>query len=302
MQRRIWRVVSWRAATCTALLLAGAVPQTITAQPPQGRGGQNAGGQGRGGRGGEGTREFLGLGRVPDPAVAARGEALYTPNCAFCHGADARGAEGPNLVRSEIVLHDDAGELIGPVLLKGRLDAGMPAFSSLTPDQIAEIAEFLHMQVEKAANRGTYGSTFANRDILTGDPKAGETYFNGAGGCKSCHSPTGDLARVGSKYQPVNLQNRWLWPGGGGRGGGRGANAPVKATITLPSGETITGTVKRLDDFDVALIDGNGNYRSWPREGIKVDVPDPLAAHRRLLDQYSDTDVHNVTAYLATLK
>jgi len=175
----------------------------------------------------------------------------------------------------------------------------MPALSSLTPDQIAEIAEFLHLQVEKAANRGLYGTIFGNRNILTGDPKAGEAYFNGAGSCNSCHSATGDLAHVASKYQPVNLQNRWLWPGGGGRGGN---GSPVKATIKLPSGETITGTVKRLDDFDVAIVDAGGNYRSWSRDRVTVEIPDPLAKHRQMLDQYSDADVHNVTAYLATLK
>ena len=263
-----------------------------------------AAGQGRGGRGGgagESTREFLGLGRAPDPAVAARGEKVYASSCAFCHGPDARGAEGPSLVRSEIVLHDDKGELIGPVLLKGRPDAGMPAMPSTTPEQIAEIAEFLHLQVEKAANRGLYGTIFSDRNIVTGDPKAGEAFFNGAGGCKNCHSVTGDLAHVASRFQPVNLQNRWLWPGGGGRGG-RGGAPPTTATITLSSGEKVTGTIKRLDDFDVSISDSTGAYRSWPRDRVKVEIPDPLAAHRELLDKYTDADVHNVTAYLVTLK
>ena len=268
-----------------------------------------AAGQGRGGRGGgagESTREFLGLGRAPDPAVAARGEKLYASSCAFCHGPEARGAEGPSLVRSEIVLHDDKGELIGPVLLKGRPDAGMPAIPSLAPEQIAEIAEFLHLQVEKAANRGLYSTIFSNRNVVTGDPKAGEAYFNGAGGCKNCHSITGDLAHLAARYQPVNLQNRWLWPGGGagGAGGGRGGRGgtPVTATITLPSGEKVTGTIKRLDDFDVSIYESSGNYRSWPRDRVKVEIPDPLAAHRELLDKYTDADVHNITAYLVTLK
>jgi cytochrome c oxidase cbb3-type subunit 3 len=157
--------------------------------------------------------------------------------------------------------------------------------------------------VEKAANRGLYSTVFTNRNILSGDPKAGDAYFNGAGGCKNCHSATGDLAHVASKYQAANLQNRWLWPGAGGRGGGgRGGADQVKGTVRLPSGETVTGTVKRLDDFDVAIIDASGNYHSWPREGITVEIPDPLATHRQMLDKYSDADVHNVTAYLATLK
>lgn len=269
---------------------------------PQGGRGAPPGGRGRGGAGGEGTREFLGLGRAPDAAVAARGEKLYAPNCAFCHGVDARGAEAPSLVRSEIVLHDDKGELIGPVLREGRPPV-MPSFPALTSDQIAEIAEFLHMQIEKAANRGLYGTIFAIRSIVTGDPQAGEAFFNGAGGCRNCHSVTGDLTHIASRYQPVNLQNRWLWPGGGGRGGrGGGGSQTTPATITLKSGERITGTIKRLDDFDVSIWDAAGNYRWWPRDQVKVEIPDRLAAHRQLLDTLTDTNVHDVTAYLVTLK
>jgi cytochrome c oxidase cbb3-type subunit III len=309
MRFSVGRSILLRVFFCAAFLLSGVLQLTTSARPAspaeslrvqgaqaqaqgQGRGGRG----GRGGGGGEGTREFLGLGRPPDPAVAARGEKLYAASCAFCHGPDAKGAEGPSLIRSEAVLHDNAGELIGPVLLKGRPDAGMPPMPGVTPEQITELSEFLHMQVEKVANRGMYGTIFTNRDILTGDPAAGEAYFNGAGGCKACHSITGDLAHVASKYQPVNLQNRWLWPGAG-RGGG-----PPKATIKLPSGEMVTGTVRRLDDFDVTIVDVSGRYRSWPRGRVTVEIPDPLAAHRQLLGRYSDADVHNVTAYLATLK
>src|ERR1051326_1720513 len=134
--------------------------------PAGGRGG------GRGGRGG--TREFLGLGRAPDPQAAARGEKLYAPNCAFCHGEKARGASGPNLVRSEVVLHDDKGELIGPLISKGRVEKGMPAFANFTEEQLADLAEFLHMQVELVANRGIY----KRLNVVTGDAKAGEAYFN----------------------------------------------------------------------------------------------------------------------------
>ena len=278
-----------------ALLLAAAV--SLSAQE---EGGGPAGGRGggRGGRGGGGTREFLGLGRQPDAATAARGEKLYVPNCGFCHGNEARGAEAPSLVRSEVVLHDDKGELIGPVLIKGRPDAGMPAFPNLTPEQIGEIAEFLHMKVEMAANRGLYGQIYRNRDAATGDAKAGEAYFNGAGGCKQCHSVTGDLAKIGSRMDSVNLQNRWVWPGGRG---GRGATAnPV--TVTLASGQKMTGTLKKIDDFNISIYDAEGRYHSWPLDRVKVERSDPLAGHRRLLETYTDQVIHNVTTYLATLK
>jgi len=253
-----------------------------------------AGGRG-GGRGGRGnTREFLGLGPPPDAAAAARGEKLYAPNCAFCHGEKARGGEGPNLVRSVTVLHDEKGELIGPAIVKGFPEKGMPPFPNFAEGQLSDLAQFLHLQVELVANRGIY----KRLNVVTGDAKAGEAYFNGAGGCKACHSPTGDLAHVGTKYQPEQLQTRFVWPGGG-RGS---AAAAQKVRVTLRSGESVTGTVKQIDDVNISLIDASGNYRSWPREGIKVELEDRLAGHRQLLEKYTDADMHNLTAWLVTLK
>jgi cytochrome c oxidase cbb3-type subunit 3 len=266
--------------------------EEIPAGPP-GRAG------GRGGRGGGGTREFLGLGPAPDAAAAARGEKLYAPNCAFCHGEKARGGEGPNLVRSPLVLHDEKGELIGPAVTKGFPDKGMPAFSSFAEGQLSDLAQFLHMQVELVANRGTY----KRLNVVTGDAAVGEAYFNGAGGCKSCHSVTGDLAHLGAKYPPEQLQTRFVWPGGGGFGGGRGGGARTqKVTVTLPSGQTIAGTLKQMDDLDVSMYDSSGNYHSWPRDGVKVELEDRLVGHRQLLERYTDKDMHDLTAYLVTLK
>ena len=239
------------------------------------------------------TREFLGLGKLPDPAAAERGSTIYSRNCAFCHGAKATGAEGPDLIRSTIVLHDENGEQLGPFLHKGRPDRGMPAFPSFTSEQIKDVAAFLHQRVEFTANRGTYKLL----DIVTGNADAGKTYFNGKGRCSECHSPTGNLAHVAAKYQPSELQSAFLYPASVGK------SKPQSVTVTLPSGKTVKGELKLLDDFDVALIDTHGNYRSWPRSGeLKVDVADPLAAHRALLNQYSDADMHNLLSYLTTLK
>lgn len=246
---------------------------------------------GRGGRGG--TREFLGLGPAPDAAAAARGEKLYAPNCAFCHGEKARGAEGPNLIRSAVVLDDEKGERIGPTVRKGRPDEGMPAFPNFTDAELNDLAQFLHLQVELVANRGLY----KRLNIVTGNAAAGEAYFNGPGGCKSCHSPTGDLAHIGGKYPPDQLQGRFIWPGGG-----RGAARAQKVTVTLTNGQTVAGTVRQLDDFNISLTDAAGNYRSWPRGEVKVEVEDRLVAHRQLLPKYTDRDMHDLTAYLVTLK
>lgn len=234
-------------------------------------------------------RQFLGLAAPPDPAAAAAGEKLYTQNCTFCHGARATGAEGPNLVRSTVVLHDEKGELIGPVVHNGRPDRGMPAFPGLTSEQIYDLAEFLHSRVEAAANRFAYKVG----NVITGNADAGQKFFQTTGGCTGCHSTTGDLAHVASRYEPADLQAQFLYPS---------SSPPVTVAVTLPSGQVVSGKLKRIDDFDVSLWDEDGAYRSWPREAVTVAIKDPLTAHRNLLDRFTNEDMHNVLAYLETLK
>jgi mono/diheme cytochrome c family protein len=234
-------------------------------------------------------REFLGLGAPPDQAAAQRGEKLFARNCAFCHGPKATGAEGPNLIRSTLVLHDQKGEEIGPVILKGRPDKGMPAFPSMTPDQLFDLAEFLHQRVYETVNRWGYQV----QNVVSGDPQAGRAFFEAH--CTSCHSATGDLAHIGGKYQPADLQALFLYPG-------TKLNPPVKLVVTLPTGERISGTLKRRDDFNVSMIDNTGAIRSWPEDAVTIQVENPLAGHLALLSVYTNSDMHNLLAYLVTLK
>jgi cytochrome c oxidase cbb3-type subunit 3 len=244
------------------------------------------------------TREFLGLGRMPDARMAAEGAKLFGPTCGFCHGTDARGGTGPDLLRSPVVLDDNQGEIIGPTVHDGRPANGMPSFPSFTDDQLRDIGEFLHLQVELAANRGTYKIL----NVVTGDAKAGQAYFNGAGKCNTCHSATGDLAHLGSKLEPSDLQQDFLYPGARGFSEG-GPKSPPKATVTLPDGKMIVGTVKHQDDFYISLYDADGNYHSIVLDkNVKVQVGDDLVFHRQMLDKYTNTQMHDLTAYLVTLK
>jgi cytochrome c oxidase cbb3-type subunit III len=239
------------------------------------------------------TREFLGLGRIPDAKMAAEGAKIFAPTCGFCHGADARGGSGPDLLRSSVVLDDNQGELIGPTVHDGRPAKGMPAFPSLTNEQLRDIAEFLHLQVELAANRGTYKTL----NIVTGDAKAGEAYFNGAGKCNTCHSVTGDLAHIGSKMKPPDLQQTFLYPAA------RQQPSSTRVTVTQPDGTKVTGTLKHLDDFYISLYDAGGIYHSFPlQKGLTVQIEDKLLFHRQMLDKYTNRQMHDLTAYLVTLK
>lgn len=247
------------------------------------------------GRSAQSTHDFLGLGTPPDPQAAERGSKIYAANCSFCHGAKATGGDtGPDLVRSTLVLHDEKGSLIGPVVHEGRPSLGMPAFASFAPDQLRDVAEFIHLRVELVANRGTYKVG----NIVTGNAAAGERYFNADGGCHSCHSPTGDLAHIGSRLSPPDLQQTFLYPESRSR-----SDANPAVTVTLASGQKLTGSLRTLDDFNVIFTDSQGQVHSLALDAnTRVDVEDKMATHRQLLDKYTDADMHNLTAYLVTLK
>jgi len=243
-----------------------------------------------------------------DPAAVERGKQLSVAQCGFCHGTSARGgAGGPDLTRSPIVQEDEGGKQLGAFLRVGRPDRGMPAFQ-LSEQENSDLAVFLHSAIYLAANRRYYQVL----DIVTGDAKKGEAYFNGAGKCSTCHSAAGDLKGIGAKYEPAVLQGRVLMPRQRGGAGPGGAPAPayldrnaLKATVSLPTGETASGTLVRLTDFDVTLYDaGTGDMRSWLRKDDlpKVVVTDPLQAHVDLWKRFTDEDMHNMTAYLVTLK
>jgi cytochrome c oxidase cbb3-type subunit 3 len=234
-------------------------------------------------------------------SLAARGQQVFGQQCAFCHGVDARGGAqgGSDLLQSPIVLEDEGGAGLGKFLAVGRPEKNMPKFA-LPRQRIAEIAAFLHARISAASN------TRARVDILVGDPKAGAAYFNGPGRCTTCHSITGDLARIGAKYDPVMLQGRMVVPRGRGGwpGGDNAGDLPLRASVALPSGETVTGDVLYLSDFHVTLKDASGKRHSISRRGDvpKVDIVDPLHAHVALLRTLSDKTIHDLTAFLVTLK
>src|ERR1700723_813796 len=238
------------------------------------------------------TRVFLGLGAEPDRVAAARGAPLFQQNCAFCHGPQARGAEGPSLITSDVGLGDDHGEHLVPFLKTGRPEKGMPAFAGLGDDQLKDVAEFLHLQVEDVANRGAYHVL----NILVGDATRGQAYVSA--NCMSCHTPQ-SFDHIASRFRsPDQLQRSWVWPA-------RPADnsLAITATVKTADGATVSGRVTQVSDFRITLLDSSGQSHVIDRgPGVYVEVKDPLAPHQTLVMTLKDDDMHNVTAYLETLK
>jgi cytochrome c oxidase cbb3-type subunit III len=282
-----------------ALLVATAVSQTPqntapaktsnTAPPP---GGANPLFNGTPEQRAAATRVFLGLGAAPDKEAAARGGPLFQQNCGFCHGPQARGAEGPSLITSDVVLGDDHGERLVPFLKAGRPDKGMPSFANVPDNQLKDIAEFLHLQVEDVANRGTYHVL----NILVGNPTQGQAYVEAH--CMSCHTAD-TFAHIATKFRsPDLLQRSWVWPT-------RPADnrLAITATVRAPEGATISGRVTQISDFRISLVDSDGQTHVMERgPGVDVQMKDPLAPHEAMIMTLKNDDMQNVTAYLETLK
>jgi cytochrome c oxidase cbb3-type subunit 3 len=227
------------------------------------------------------------------------GESRFVSQCGFCHGRDAAGGEtGPDLTRSKLVAEDQRGDKIGPLVRAGRPEQGMPAFSmsSISDADLAAIVAFIHDQKTQAETLGGGRRSVDDADLATGDATAGRRYFNGAGGCSACHSTQGDLAGIASRYQGLALLQRMLYPSG------KPAPARPKVTLSLPSGETIVAPLASEDEFTIVVLDSSGARQSYEKSSLKFKIDNPMSAHFDQLAKYTDHDMHNVYAYLVTLK
>ncbi len=248
---------------------------------------------------------------LAEAAVIEHGEKIYAASCRFCHGADLRGGDsgGPNLLRSRLVFNDREGELIGPVVVQGSTTPGggmMPPIP-MPDDDIKALAAYLHsVQASMQRQGNPPPGEEKELNVLVGDAAAGKAYFEST--CTSCHSAADMNGLVEDYPDAMELQDFWLRGGADSRRSGV-PQTPATVTVTVAAekgakAETYRGELVRYDDFVVALRQSDGRYRSFSRRGgaVAVEIDDPRQAHLELLPQYADKNIHDVTAYLASLK
>jgi cytochrome c oxidase cbb3-type subunit 3 len=231
----------------------------------------------------------------PDAQSVARGKTVFAKQCAACHAENAAGtSKGANLMRSTLVRHDADGSAVKAVIEAGKSHGSLKAMQMSAADS-NDVVAYIEWAVQNydRTSAGAPPQSYPPSKLLVGSAEVGKAFFNGAGGCTKCHSPAGDLAGIGSKYSPLDLQSRFLMPK---------TRRPLMATVSTAAGEKVSGRVLVLNNFDVSIQDANGQTHKWPANSVKVETEDPLEAHRELLSKYTDADVHNMLAYLVTLK
>ncbi len=219
---------------------------------------------------------------------------------------------GPNLLRSQLSLSDREGEKIVPVIQGSLQSGGMPAIP-MSPEDAKAVATYVRSVLATIGGQGKPPSSQEPPTILVGNAAEGQAYF--ATKCAGCHSVTGDMKGIATRIpDPKALQNAWVAGGARAARGGpppaaaassaRAAARTVTVAVTPPGGPTVEGKLIRIDDFMVTLELADETTRSFRRDGDtpKVEVRDPLAPHRELLSVYTDRNIHDVTAYLVTLK
>lgn len=201
----------------------------------------------------------------------------------------------------------DRGETLRAFLAGGRPEAGMPPFS-VTAEQAAQLSGVIRSfaRPDQPEQSGTDDAT-----VLVGDAAAGRAFFNGpVGRCGSCHAITEgetgsatNLAHVASRYDSVmDLQNAmvlnrsFFWS--------PALNRDVTARITYADGRTISGYLTSVSDFKVIIRDEQNRETIINRSGGEPQVVliDRMQHHLDLLEVYRDEDMHNLTAYLATMQ
>lgn len=252
--------------------------------------------------------------RPPKPtpeqlASQNRGKALFQQDCAVCHGANLTGGRGPDLIRSDLTRRDKGGNLIAPVVSQGRIEKGMPAFSQLSQSQIADLVAYIHSQIVvfdlHTRIPGGYPNDIPASQLATGSAAAGKAFFHGAGHCSDCHSPTGDLAHIASRYpDPTTLEQLFISPAG------TLAFSPtyrkgvtITAVVTLKDGTTMEGPLLENGGGYVSIQGSDGWTHTWPRSDVKsVVVHNPVQAHIDMIPKWNNKEMHDMFTYLETLK
>lgn len=223
-----------------------------------------------------------------DPAAIRAGRALFANRCAECHGANARGLNGPDLtvlwagpIRDERVFATIRGGVSGSV---------MP--SSSAPDQeLWAIVAYLKSVSTVSAEVGAAGDPARGREIFTAT-------------CSRCHRVAGeggtmgpDLSSIGRVRTRDALSRSIRDPSASVAAGFRAV------TLTLQDGAQVRGAAKGEDAFSIQIVDTRGRMQGF----LKGDLREMVREERSLMpafgeDRLNQAALDDLLAYLGSLR
>ena len=215
------------------------------------------------------------------------GLALYRVRCGDCHGLDARGYRGPDLIAALGGMPD---ERAFQVIRRGVPGTEMPA-STIPDDDVLMILAYLRDMNAASAGESARGNV----------DKGGQIF---ASQCASCHrvgerggrlGP--DLSRVGAARSPsvlireIRTPSEWIPP------------AFESVTLVTKDGQRIPAVKKNEDVFSIQVMDMRGRIQGHLRSDLQEVIYENVSRMPAFgPDRLTDADLNDLVAYLSTLR
>jgi putative heme-binding domain-containing protein len=216
------------------------------------------------------------------------GRKLFLASCSGCHGANAEGGRGPNLIEGRILRRLDDAALFASIK-SGVPGTDMPP-TNLPDDQIRSVAAYVRSL-----------SAPAYQTKVDGDADAGAAVFFGQAGCSGCHMIRGrggflgpDLTDIGALRTVQQLREALLKPSA------RIADGYEGVRVTMRDGSKISGVARNANNYSMQILQKNGALRLLAMDDVReVEFRKSSLMPEDFDKRLAAADIANVLAFLS---